>query len=301
MAVSLADDIENKMEIPNNIMKAIDADSPFQLDTGDAEYANKCLILNGAIQKIGMGKYQWRLFMVTGFGYFSGNAWMVATNLILPTITPELTSSSRLPYLTLGQNIGLLVGAAFWGVAADIWGRKISFTLTLLMIGIFSLCGVFSNDYPTLIGLGAAWSVGVGGNLPVDSSIFLGRGKDLEAISVVKKVGEVNGKEVELNVDALASTGDHTDKVKINQPHDTGDHVAKEEKSTILLTKCMPTTTLGTSSAIMYAKFAILDWNRVKPLFATKKLAYSTSLLIILWGTMSFLLFWDTLYIDFPY
>ena len=28
------------------------------------------------------------------------------------------------PFLKLGQNIGLLVGAAFWGVGSDVWGRK---------------------------------------------------------------------------------------------------------------------------------------------------------------------------------
>lgn len=59
------------------------------MDTGDAEYVYKARILNAAIQEIGMGKYQWcvnclvnflrhcssvllrRLFVVTGFGYFS--------------------------------------------------------------------------------------------------------------------------------------------------------------------------------------------------------------------------------------
>jgi hypothetical protein len=28
------------------------------------------------------------------------------------------------PFLKLGQNIGLLVGAVFWGVGSDIWGRR---------------------------------------------------------------------------------------------------------------------------------------------------------------------------------
>ena len=28
------------------------------------------------------------------------------------------------PFLSLGQNIGLLVGAAFWGVGSDVWGRR---------------------------------------------------------------------------------------------------------------------------------------------------------------------------------
>lgn len=30
-------------------------------------------------------------------------------------------------FLKLGQNIGLLVGAAFWGVGSDVWGRKYVF------------------------------------------------------------------------------------------------------------------------------------------------------------------------------
>lgn len=28
------------------------------------------------------------------------------------------------PFLKLGQNIGLLVGAVVWGVGSDIWGRR---------------------------------------------------------------------------------------------------------------------------------------------------------------------------------
>ena len=28
------------------------------------------------------------------------------------------------PFLTLGQNIGLLVGAMFWGLGSDVWGRR---------------------------------------------------------------------------------------------------------------------------------------------------------------------------------
>ena len=34
----------------------------------DPVYAAKAKLLNEAIQEIGMGKYQWHLFIVTGFG-----------------------------------------------------------------------------------------------------------------------------------------------------------------------------------------------------------------------------------------
>jgi hypothetical protein len=37
----------------------------------------------------------------------------------------------RPPLLSLAQNIGLLVGAIWWGFSCDIFGRKYAFNLTL--------------------------------------------------------------------------------------------------------------------------------------------------------------------------
>jgi len=51
----------------------------------------------------------------------------VVTGLILPPTVKEF--NFRPPFLKLGQNIGLLLGAAFWGIAADVWGRKLVFFL----------------------------------------------------------------------------------------------------------------------------------------------------------------------------
>jgi MFS family permease len=64
-----------------------------------------------------------------------------------------------LQFLTLAQNIGLLFGAVFWGFGCDIFGRRWAFNLTIAITSVF--------------GMPALWSVGVGGNLPVDSAIFL--------------------------------------------------------------------------------------------------------------------------------
>ncbi|KJA13429.1 hypothetical protein HYPSUDRAFT_195756 [Hypholoma sublateritium FD-334 SS-4] len=134
-------------------------------------YEKKIKVINGALQEIGMGRYQWNLFIVTGFGYFSDNLWPIVTGLILPVVANEF--QFRGAFLKLGQNIGLLVGAAFWGLAADIWGRRISFNVTLLITGVFAISAGASPNYIVLTSFAAAWSVGVGGNLPVDSAIFL--------------------------------------------------------------------------------------------------------------------------------
>jgi len=99
------------------------------------------------------------------------------------------------PFLKLGQNVGLLVGAVVFGVGSDIWGRKyvsfenfstsrdicpffvghrLSFNLTLFITGVFALSAGASPNSITLCSLAALWSIGVGGNLPVDSAVFLG-------------------------------------------------------------------------------------------------------------------------------
>ena len=70
-----------------------------------------------------MGRYQWQLFIVVGFGWASDNLWPIATSLIFTPIANEF-GPSRPPLLSLSQNIGLLAGAIFWGFGCDIFGRK---------------------------------------------------------------------------------------------------------------------------------------------------------------------------------
>lgn len=63
-------------------------DGPFQGETQDVFdqhdsgidpiYQAKARLLNDAFQDIGMGRYQWWLFVVTGFGWFSDNLWPVS-------------------------------------------------------------------------------------------------------------------------------------------------------------------------------------------------------------------------------
>lgn len=81
----------------------------------DPVYEGKAQVLNTAIQEIGMGRYQWQLFIVVGgFGWASDNLWPIVTSLILTPVANEF-NATKPPLLSLSQNIGLLVGAIFWG------------------------------------------------------------------------------------------------------------------------------------------------------------------------------------------
>ena len=81
----------------------------------DPVYEAKAQTLNNASQNIGMGRYQWQLFIVVGgFGWASDNLWPIVTSLILPAITSEF-APSKPPLLSLSQNLGRVVGAIFLG------------------------------------------------------------------------------------------------------------------------------------------------------------------------------------------
>ncbi|KAJ7458054.1 MFS general substrate transporter [Mycena galericulata] len=316
--------------------------SVYPEDVLDPVYEAKARVLNKALQEIGMGRYQgrtfafctttpWGLFVVTGFGWLAISSQIV-TGLILVPVINEFNAQG--PFLKLGQNVGLLVGAAFWGVGADIWGRKVSFNLTLLINGIFGLAAGASPNFAALTTFAALWSIGVGGNLPVDSAIFLefvpashqylltvlsiwwalvawplignfsctppscsrasnqgwryflfamgglmiflwairffvfklyespkylmGTGRDEEAVAVVHTVAAYNGKTSSLTLEDL----------KAQESVGSG----------------QVDNSVG---AVVHRKLAVFNGNHVKPLFATRKLAYSTSLLIVLWGNIS--------------
>ncbi|KAG1873348.1 MFS general substrate transporter [Suillus tomentosus] len=137
----------------------------------DPVYQAKARILNHAIQDIGMGRYQWYLFVVTGFGWFADSVWPLLSGLILAPVVNEFHFNG--PFLSLASNIGLLVGAVFWGLGCDIWGRRWSFNATLFIAGIFGLVSGGAPSFVALASLIAMVGVGVGGNLPVDSAVFL--------------------------------------------------------------------------------------------------------------------------------
>ncbi|WWC92603.1 uncharacterized protein L201_007562 [Kwoniella dendrophila CBS 6074] len=142
-----------RLETPQKNEKAIPAavvEDETVIDGVDPVYAAKARVLNRAIQDIGMGRYQWQIFFVIGFGWAQDNLWPIVTSLILTPITNEFRVSNP-PLLTLAQNIGLLAGAVFWGFGCDIFGRKWGFNLTLGVTGVF---GMLTSSSPTFAAAG---------------------------------------------------------------------------------------------------------------------------------------------------
>jgi hypothetical protein len=101
---------------------------------------------------------------------------------------------------------------------------------------------------------------------------LMGRGRDEEAVEVVHKVASYNGKTSSLTLDMLRDVKER------NHPSSgNGD----PEKTQLPITD---TSALGAVRRTLRS----FGWDHVTPLFQTRKLALSTSLLIVIWGALFF-------------
>lgn len=60
-----------------------------------------------------------------------------------------------------------------WGLLVDVVGRQYAFNLTCLMSSVFGLCLGAPFNYNGTLVLTAFLGFGVGGNLPIDTTICL--------------------------------------------------------------------------------------------------------------------------------
>ncbi|KAL5507126.1 hypothetical protein ACEPAH_6582 [Sanghuangporus vaninii] len=142
-------------------------------DGVDSAYERKSHLINQCLQhEIGFGRYQWELFILTGFGWLADNLWLQGVAVVLPQVQTDL-NPSRVEYVTLSLYVGLIIGATTWGSLADIIGRKLSWNITLLLSGVFGVAAGSAPNFVAFCSLIACVGFGAGGNLPVDGALFL--------------------------------------------------------------------------------------------------------------------------------
>lgn len=139
----------------------------------DEVYGRKVYIFNKIMNEhIGMTWWQWGLLGVSGVGWLIDNAWLQLIAIILPQVQVEF-GIQHPEFMTIALYAGLICGAAFWGTAADIVGRRLSFNATLFIAGVFGIASGGATSFVGLGGLLAALGFGLGGSLPVDGMLFL--------------------------------------------------------------------------------------------------------------------------------
>lgn len=142
------------------------------LESLDPVLNAKMHLINNAIDQIGMTGYQWRLFCLNGFGYAVDSLILLIQSIIAEQAAFEFQPGFR-NGMTIAAYVGMLVGALFWGLSADVIGRKYAFNVSLLICSIFSIVAGASPNWIVLGLFVCLSSFGAGGNLVLDTAVFL--------------------------------------------------------------------------------------------------------------------------------
>ncbi|KAG6284317.1 hypothetical protein E4U46_007304 [Claviceps purpurea] len=138
------------------------------------EYEVKSKLINKAIGDIGMGRYNWQLFVLCGFGWFADNLWLQGVSLTLPSLSAAFDISEKsVRYTTSACFVGLSLGSFTWGIGSDFFGRRIPFNFTLLITSLAGMASAYAQTWGSVCFFFAALGFGVGGSLPVDGALFL--------------------------------------------------------------------------------------------------------------------------------
>ncbi|KAJ1030522.1 hypothetical protein NDA16_001431 [Ustilago loliicola] len=166
-------------------------------------YERKVALLNKTIkEEIGFGRFQIWLTWLAGFGWFVENIWFQALSMSLPQIKLEF-GPTHVQFATLALYLGLLIGATFWGFMADVIGRRPSWNITLFISAIF---GIAVGGAPNFVALGALlfWVYPI----PESPKYLIGKGRDEEALEVIKFIAAQNGKTTTLTLEQLKAAGE---------------------------------------------------------------------------------------------
>ncbi|CAG9992111.1 unnamed protein product [Clonostachys byssicola] len=143
-------------------------------DVGDEALARKIHLVNDANDEIGWTTFHWKLFFLNGMGYAVDSGLTFVQGVTASQVFLELGKPSY--YSNAGvvaQNVGLTIGALFWGLTADIIGRKLSFNLTLWITSLAMVVTGASPNFPFLCSFLAISTFASGGNLILDPTVLL--------------------------------------------------------------------------------------------------------------------------------
>jgi putative MFS transporter len=125
------------------------------------------------IQAAGVGKFQYRLFVIFGLVWMADAMQVLSIGFSAPSIAK--TFGIAMPRaLETGTVffIGMLIGAFVFGRLADRIGRRPVLMATVMIDACFGVASSIAPDFTWLLALRFLTGIGVGGTLPVDYTMM---------------------------------------------------------------------------------------------------------------------------------
>jgi putative MFS transporter len=125
------------------------------------------------IQTAGVGKFQYRLFMIFGLVWMADAMQVLSIGFSAPSIAktfgvgvPQALQTGTLFF------VGMLLGAFVFGRLADRIGRRPVLMAAVVIDACFGVASAFAPDFTWLLVLRFLTGIGVGGTLPVDYTMM---------------------------------------------------------------------------------------------------------------------------------
>ncbi|KAM3558229.1 hypothetical protein ARSEF4850_004709 [Beauveria asiatica] len=139
----------------------------------DPALNQKMHLVNNAIDEIGWTNYHLKLFFLNGFGYCVDSMILLFQSVISSPAYKEFGSHGYKNGLTIAVYSGMFIGAIFWGFSADVIGRKYAFNISLFICSVACIVAGAMPSWASLAFFIALLGFGGGGNLVMDTTVFL--------------------------------------------------------------------------------------------------------------------------------
>lgn len=114
-----------------------------------------------------------KILLITGLGWmFDAMDQGMVSGVMAAIGTDWELSTAQIGMLGSAGMLGMILGAALSGMAADKWGRRTVVLWTLIIYGIASGLSGFAINYPMLLVLRFITGFGLGGELPAASTLI---------------------------------------------------------------------------------------------------------------------------------
>ncbi|WP_425060379.1 Putative niacin/nicotinamide transporter NaiP [Sporomusa carbonis] len=125
------------------------------------------------LEQIPISRFHYKLLILTGLGWMFDAMDTGIIAFVLPVLANEWgLSAAQMGYVGSIGLLGMAIGAVLSGLAADKFGRKMVFSVTLIIYSIATgLCGVAWN-YESLLVFRFLVGFGLGGELPVAATLM---------------------------------------------------------------------------------------------------------------------------------
>lgn len=138
----------------------------------DLLHSGSTITIDDAIETIGMGKFQWRMFLMVGLCVSADATEVVLLSFLSLTLQSEWDlTSTQAATVTASVFAGMIVGTLVLGYLGDHCGRRPIYLTSCAMISVFGLLTAFAPNYGGLLTIRFLVGFGVGG-LTVPYDIF---------------------------------------------------------------------------------------------------------------------------------